>query len=347
VIRYSLLTIAVSGLVLACTSTPAAEKPVAGAVAVKPAFRTVAADPADASNSADTKAIRMAITMDDLPEYDDAMPHENRLALAKTILKTFKAHGVPEVYGFTNGFWLEGKQSRLSQVLEAWTAAGYPLGNHTYDHPDLDDPAVTVQQYVDAIVKNEVILKKYSSAFDWKVFRYPFLHEGTDPQKKLAVRKQLQALGYRVAEVTTDFADWDLSDAYTRCLKKNDTQGVANVKSRYAKDSMASVDHASALSKAIFGRQIPQILLLHIGTINEEMLGSMLDGLKKRGVVFITVKEALSDPAYLDLSAPPYAGNGTYFDQILESRHQEPSSLGIPDITGPGDEPAISDFCSH
>ena len=48
----------------------------------------------------------------------------------------FKANGVPEAFGFVNAGKIAGTADGEA-VLDAWRAAGYPLGNHTYSHMNL------------------------------------------------------------------------------------------------------------------------------------------------------------------------------------------------------------------
>ena len=81
-------------------------------------------------------AQQVAITFDDLPEHGDLPPHATRVGVAKSILATLKREGLPPVYGFVNGVALEDTPSEAG-VLRAWRAAGQPLGNHTYSHPNL------------------------------------------------------------------------------------------------------------------------------------------------------------------------------------------------------------------
>jgi len=61
---------------------------------------------------------------------------------------------------------------------------------------------------------------------DWHWFRFPCLHEGDTPEKRLAVTRFLADQGYRVAEVTMSFDDWAYNDPYARCLAKNDLAAI-------------------------------------------------------------------------------------------------------------------------
>ena len=82
-------------------------------------------------------AQQIAVTIDDLPVHGTLPPNMTRLDVANSILATLKAEHMPPVYGFING---ERAQSDANlAVLKAWRAAGQPLGNHTWSHPDIGD----------------------------------------------------------------------------------------------------------------------------------------------------------------------------------------------------------------
>ncbi len=166
----------------------------------------------------------IALTFDDLPAHGPLPASETRLTVARTILATFDAHHVRQAYGFVTGSF--GHDDPLApDVLRAWRAAGQPLGNHSWSHPNLDatDPAA----YIADIVRNEGTLAPLMRGGDWHWFRYPFLSEGTEPVRQQAVRAFLDKQGYRVASVTLNFDDWRYNEPYARCLAKGNSAAVA------------------------------------------------------------------------------------------------------------------------
>src|SRR5438132_1925433 len=128
----------------------------------------------------------IAVTVDDLTAHG---PEADRLAIAQQILAAFRKHHLPPVYGFVNRKKLEARPE-LQAVLDAWRAAGNPLGNHGYAHLSLN--ATAPGDYVADITRNEATAQR-------KVFRYPFLFEGDTLDKRHAVRDWLAAHGYRIA----------------------------------------------------------------------------------------------------------------------------------------------------
>jgi hypothetical protein len=57
-------------------------------------------------------------------------------------------------------------------------------------------------------------------------------------------------------------------------------------------------DYFERQSMELFGREVPQILLLHANALNADCLPALLAQLKNRGYAFISLEEALKDPAY-------------------------------------------------
>ena len=48
----------------------------------------------------------------------------------------------------------------------------------------------------------------------------------------------------------------------------------------------------------VFGREIPQILLIHCNELNSVALGDTFARMRARGYTFITLEEAMADEAY-------------------------------------------------
>jgi hypothetical protein len=60
----------------------------------------------------------------------------------------------------------------------------------------------------------------------------------------------------------------------------------------------AKFDYFERESRALFGREIPQILLIHANSLNADAFGRLSAMMKARGYAYATLGEALEDPAY-------------------------------------------------
>jgi peptidoglycan/xylan/chitin deacetylase (PgdA/CDA1 family) len=200
-----------------------------------------------------------------------------------------------------NGKWTETQPETLG-ALKAWRSAGLPLGNHLRSHPNLND--TPLPDYLQDLARNEPLLQALEPNGDWRWLRYPFLAEGDDPAKRDAVRQYLSGHGYKIAAVTMDFGDWQWTGPYARCVAAHDERGVTELKRLYLDAARESVGFYRALSKSLYGRDIPYVLLMHIGALDSHMLPQLLAMYRRAGFRFVSLPEAERDPAYRDQVDP-------------------------------------------
>lgn len=263
-------------------------------------------------------AQEVALTFDDLPAHGPVPRGLTRAGIIRAILKDLKAANAPEVYGFINAGKLEQTPADM-EVLKLWRGAGFPLGNHTYAHPSLNK--ITATDFERNIEQNEPTLKSLMDGQDWHWLRYPFLDEGDTVEKRRVVRAYLREHKYRIAQVTLDFQDWAWNSPYARCLLKNDTKSIEQLKSMYVNTAEEFLDLGPKLANLVYGRDIKHVLLLHVGGFETVMLPRLLEMLKRRGYKLVTLPDAESDPAYE--SDPDIVLNegGTLLGQMMVAKH--------------------------
>jgi peptidoglycan/xylan/chitin deacetylase (PgdA/CDA1 family) len=242
----------------------------------------------------------IAITIDDLPVHGPYPREESEMSATKQILAALKAEQV-EAYGFLNAQWTE-RQPATVEALEAWVAAGQPLANHGFAHRHLSE--MSAAEFEQELVKNEPVLKRLSGGKDWKWFRYPFIDEGENAEKRAASRAVLAKHGYKIAAVTMDFSDWAWSAPYTRCKDAGDHAAVGRLEALYLQAARESIAHYRALSQQTYGRDIPYVVLLHVSAFEGRMLPRLLKLYRDEGFRFVTLAQAQSDPAYRDQIEP-------------------------------------------
>ena len=134
------------------------------------------------------------------------------------------------------------------------------------------------------------------------------MHTGTDPRDAASRRGFLDEHGYRVAPVTIDNSEWIFARAYDEALDQGDEELGARLGEEYIDYMVAMTVYYEGQSRALFEREIPQVLLLHANAINAHYLAYLLDRLEQRGYEFIDLETAVSDPAYR--SPDTYTGSG-------------------------------------
>ncbi len=269
----------------------------------------------------------IAFTFDDLPAHGPLPPGMARPAVVASILATLQREHMPPVYGFVNGFRVTRFPYQI-HILQAWHAAGEPLGNHTWSHPELDK--LSAAAYERNIARNEALLQKVDPRGDWHWFRYPFLEEGNTVAKHEAVRGWLAEHGYRVAEVSMDFQDYLWNEPYARCEAKGEKAAVQQLHDTYLATAEEYIGVYRELSRRLYGRDVPYVLLMHSGAFDAHMLPELIALFRRRGFGFTTLETAMADPIYRADPPVPTPGGATFNEMVAATRH-----VDVPDAQEP------------
>ena len=242
----------------------------------------------------------IALTFDDLP-FANVGGGEYLAAARRTttdILRVLSRHQAPAI-GFVNERQLDtpDRDDRVA-LLKQWIDAGMTLGNHTYSHPDFN--TVTVDRFKEEIVKGEVSIRALMAAKPGglQFFRHPMTHTGETAEKKQAIDEFLRSRGYRIAPHTIENSDFIFNAVYVRALNGGDKPLAARVRTAYLEFTSATTAFAQRIAPQVFGRPIPQTLLLHANTLNADALDDLLTRYRADRFHFITLEGAMGDPAY-------------------------------------------------
>ena len=271
-------------------------------------------------------SFEIAITVDDLPAHGPLPPGMTRLGIAQSYLETLAAHGVPEAYGFVNAAKI-GTDPDSAAVLDAWRAAGYPLGNHGATHLNLER-APSIDAWRADVIRGEPPLARAMRGADWHWYRFPNLAAGN--ARHDAAAAFLGERGYRVASVSVAFSDWSYTDAYARCRARGDDAAIEAMKAAYLRGIDEGIARMRALSARIYGRMAPQVLLTHLGGWSAVMLPEVMARLDAAGARYVTLARAEADPAYVAAERLP--GGGGIMDRTAHARGVDLSGLPEPRV---------------
>ena len=241
---------------------------------------------------------KVALTFDDLPGLSivpdqDYVDHTNVM-----ILRGLVRHRYPAT-GFVN----EGKVDELQRDrqianLTRWLDAGMALGNHTYSH---DSPnTLGIVGYIADIERGESVLRTLLGArgqtLRW--FRHPFLETGYPADTRHAIDAWLAGHGYRVAPVTIDADDWEFAEPYDDAIAKHDVGRQRRLMRAYLAHTAMRIDWARRAARALFGRDIAHVMLLHCTRLNADAIDQLALLLRRASLRPVTLDAAMRDPAY-------------------------------------------------
>jgi peptidoglycan/xylan/chitin deacetylase (PgdA/CDA1 family) len=269
----------------------------------------------------------IAITIDDLPAgAANSMTGTAIVEMTTKLVGTLHEQKIPAV-GFVN----EQKLYKLGEVddrikaLNLWLDNGLELGNHTFAHTSLN--RVPLQAWEEEVIRGETVTRLLLAQHKMKLryLRHPYLDAGRDLQTRRDAEAFLSSRGYQVAPVTMDAWDWMYGGVYEDARKRGDAALQKQLVDSYLSYTATVFDYYEKLSKDLLGYEPKQILLLHGNWLEADHIGELLDLLRKRGYQFVTLEDALGDPAY---SVPDeYVGEGTgWLDHWAITRGQPPKN---------------------
>jgi peptidoglycan-N-acetylglucosamine deacetylase len=292
-----------------------------------------------------TRAIErtVAVTFDDLPATSAGAVATDTASLedlTRRLLTAVRQHGVPAI-GFVNESNLFARNGRADDVerriglLRMWLDAGVELGNHTYSHRDLN--AIPLDQFQADVLRGETVTRALLQERGQRprFFRHPFLHVGADLETRHAFEAFLASHGYTVAPVTIDNDEFVYAAAYASSLRRGDRAAA----SRIAEDYLRYMDEVFSVfedvSRRTIGREIAQVLLLHANSLNADRFGAVADAIVRRGYRFVTLAEALQDPAYRRPDDFVGAPSNSWFShwEVTAGRQAIPTPAPPPWIT--------------
>lgn len=244
----------------------------------------------------------VAITLDDIP--GSATVHGScdgpaALAFTNRLLAALARHAVTATGFVVGGSLCEPlREGLLPEILARWRAAGHLLGNHSFSHWDLN--STVIDTYLADIARGEAAMGAHLPPREsgQRFFRAPLLHTGDTPEKQARLAAWLEERGYRTGIVTIDNQEWVFASHYARAKRSGDAPRMRRIVEAYLAHLEAAFAFFEAESVALFGRETPQVLLLHANEINADELDRVMATIRSRGYRTIPLSRALADPAF-------------------------------------------------
>jgi peptidoglycan/xylan/chitin deacetylase (PgdA/CDA1 family) len=260
----------------------------------------------------------VALTIDDLPLVGSRMdtPGNRQRSTERfaRMVQVLKENNVPAV-GFVIGGAIEKGQW---QFLEDFKNAGLTIGNHTYSHLSLNQ--MNADKYIADIARADKVLSPLMQG-EPKYFRYPYLAEGNRTSKPIVV-EYLNNNHYVIAPVTIDSKDFRFNEELYHVPYRAREQYInSKMKQRYLSYIWQQTLRAE---KKANGKPVKQILLIHANLLNSYLLDEVIEMYKQNGYKFITLTEALKNPApVINYPAAPLEDNAgqKLQDRLLPVTH--------------------------
>jgi peptidoglycan/xylan/chitin deacetylase (PgdA/CDA1 family) len=232
-------------------------------------------------------AREIALTFDDAPTPDSALMTgaERTQRLIDSLVKA----RVPDALFFVKaGYINPDTQPRLDQ----YTAAGFHLANHSYNHKSANE--LGVLDYPADAYKAHLVLKSQKNFLPYH--RFPFLHYGKTPAAISTIQQSLSDLGYKDGYVTIDNFDWYMSSLLTKAAEEKASINYDNARKFYVETLYESVKFYDEIAKKSLGRSPRHVMLLHENDAAALFVGDLIAHLRANGWKIISPQKAYQDP---------------------------------------------------
>lgn len=250
----------------------------------------------------------VSITIDDVPNVQlfEASGYSSGL------LKKLDSLKLPVAIFINEGHLKQNKAfDKNKALLQNWISRDYvTAGNHSYSHPNYGE--IGFEAFSEEILKGEELTRKMAEKAGKKLeyFRFPFNGAGKDSAEQQRMKQFLTEHHYISTPFTVESEDWLYTQLYEKALKDGKPEEAKAIGNRYVDLSLRLFEYFDGLAREVTGKAVKQIYLCHDNRLNTDFLPKLVQKLKEQHYQFISLADAMTDPAYQ--SPGYYFGNGGF-----------------------------------
>jgi peptidoglycan-N-acetylglucosamine deacetylase len=124
------------------------------------------------------------------------------------------------------------------------------------------------------------------------------LKEGNTIEKRDGFRAFLDANSYMSGPISVDASDWYYSERLSDRLKRDRHADTRPYRDAYLQHLYSRAQYYDDLSRAVLGRSVAHVLLLHHNLINALFLKDAIQMFRNKGWMLIDSDTAFRDPVY-------------------------------------------------
>jgi len=236
----------------------------------------------------------------------------------RLILNTLKEANLKAVF-FVTGFNKTDQKGKY--LLAEWDQQNHKIANHTFSHPNFNDPNNTLELFEQELLQTDTIINQYENFVQY--FRFPYLKEGKTRDKIDGIRSILKQHNYQNGYVTIDASDWYVNSRLINQLKNRKVVDTLAFQAFYLDHIIERAKFYESLSMELNGRHIKHTLLLHHNLTSALFLKSLIKRFETEGWEVIDAIEAYQDPIYNRVPKVEPAGESLIWSLAKESGNFE------------------------
>ncbi len=264
---------------------------------------------------------RIAISFDDIPRHEGGFmtPDERTVALIAGLAEA----GVEQAGFFVTTGNLDQPAGKGGEArIRAYAAAGHAIANHSHGH--LWFHQTPAADYIADFNRAENWLKDMPGKRPW--FRFPYLDEGRDIERRDAMRAAMKERGILNGYVTIDDYDWHIDGLAARAIAEGREISLHALRDLYVETLVGTANFYEDMAHEVLGRSPAHVLLLHETDIAALFMVDLIAAFRNDGWAIVTMDEAYADPIARIEPDTLYLGGGR-LAAIAAAAGREPASL--------------------
>lgn len=229
----------------------------------------------------------------------ETVQNETPAETLNLLIRELNEHKVPAI-GYVQGGRLGSGDmlTRRLDLLRAWRDAGLDLGVGTHEHLWLYD--TPFEKYEANMTQTEDVVRPLLAerGKELRYFSYPYLNTGADLATKTRFENLLKARNLKFTPFTIDNDDWIFAKVYAEARARGDEKAMRRIRAEYVPYMNRMFEFYENLSQELFGRDIPQVLLLTPSRLVADSFDDLAAMIGRRGYRFVTMDEAIADEAF-------------------------------------------------
>jgi len=260
---------------------------------------------------------KIAVTFDELP-ISQTFVDVNKAEITREILASLRELNIT-----ATGFVIGEQIATSADLIGDWLNEGHTLGSMTWSNQDFHD--VGISEFMRQVKMGDEALDPILSQFGQKkrYFRFPFLHYGSTQSDKSKARKILESEHTVISHVTVVGNDYLYNLRLEQLGSRADSARLEQLMIEYIAQVLGELARQEELAQLVAGKPLAHILQLRANRLNGLFCWNLLSAIKDEGYKFVTLDQALADPAYT--ITEKYTGNRGvgYLDMVAESRKKK------------------------
>jgi peptidoglycan/xylan/chitin deacetylase (PgdA/CDA1 family) len=279
---------------------------------------------------------KLCITMDDPNTY--STPLMSWQERNEKILETLKKHNLQAAL-FVCGMRVDNDSGK--KLIQRWDDDGHLICNHSYSHSYFHSNKISLDDYEKDFLRCDSLIKNYKRYT--KLFRYPFLKEGSTKEKRDGFRDFLRSLGYSNGSVTIDASDWYVDSRMIKALKENPDTYKELYKQFYLQHMYQRAVFYNGLAVKLTGREITHTILIHHSLLNALFLDDLINMFIQNGWEIVNASDAFKDSVFTVQPDVLPAGESLIWSMAKETGGYD-EILRYPGEDGDYEEAALNEF---